>query len=325
MSSPIAHPFGFILIGIFISLILFGIVVSQTFAYYQNCDNDPRGLKWFVAVLFAWDLISSILAIAWMYELLIDNWGKIEAFTHGDWLLAGDPIIIGIVAWMAQSFFAWRIYVITSSRWLTAFIATCAVTTGLAGIGTGIASLWVREYALFVNFNQIIVIFLVSAAVGDLGITVVVSYHLRRRRGSFEATDKILNSIIRLTVQNGFITALIAIVDLSVYFASPLPYHMGISFIMPKLYSNTVLSSLNARQHMRRDLANVVNPSGQSQTRTADIVKLHGASNSPATSGPEIRVEVHEMTMSDAKVNAGQPEWDQISDAKVDAAQPEWA
>ncbi|KZP13815.1 hypothetical protein FIBSPDRAFT_700227, partial [Athelia psychrophila] len=224
---------------------------TQTFVYYQNCDKDPRWLKGFVAVLFVWDLLSSILSIAWMYELLIDNWGQIAAFTHGDWLLAGDPIIIGIVAFMAQSFFAWRVYVITSSRWLAAFIASCAFVTGCAGIGTGIASLWVKEYALFVNVKQIVVLFLAFAAIGDISITILVTYHLRRRKGIFEATDKILSRIIWLTVQNGLITAIIAIVDLGVYFASPLPYHMGISFLMPKLYSNTVLSSLNARKEMR--------------------------------------------------------------------------
>ncbi|KZP13817.1 hypothetical protein FIBSPDRAFT_868948 [Athelia psychrophila] len=326
MSSPIAHPFGFILIGVFLSLILFGIVVSQTFAYYDNCDKDPRWLKWFVAILFAWDLLSSILAIAWMYELLIDNWGQIAAFTHGDWLLAGDPIIIGIVASMAQGFFAWRVYVITSSRWLAAFIATCAVTTGLAGIGTGIASLWVREYVLFVNFKQVMVIFLVSAAVGDFSITVLVTYHLRRRKGTFEATDKILDSIIRLTIQNGFITGIIAILDLCVYFASPLPYHMGISFLMPKLYSNTVLSSLNARKNLRRDLATVDDGSDLTTLRAADVVNFNGTctSSSGVASRPEVFVEVHEMTTSDAKVNTDQSEWDRTSDTKADAEQPAW-
>ncbi|KZP26479.1 hypothetical protein FIBSPDRAFT_854786 [Athelia psychrophila] len=312
MSSPISDPFGFILIGVFISIILFGIVVSQTFAYYQNSDNDTRWLKWFVALLFAFDLLSSILAMAWMYELLIDNWGVIEAFTHGDWLLAGDPIIIGIVAGMAQSFFAWRIYVVTSSRWMTACIACCAFVTTCGGIGTGIASVWVREYALFVNFKQIIIVFLVSAAVGDLGITVSLTYHLHGRKGSFEATNKILDNIIRLTIQNGFLTAIIAIVDLCVYLSYAQPYHMAISFLMPKLYTNAVLSSLNARQHMRRNLTNVIDSNDLSTIRTVDVVKLNSASNPPATSAPEIFIDVHEMTTSDTKVNADQPEWDRV-------------
>ncbi|KZP19023.1 hypothetical protein FIBSPDRAFT_1045778 [Athelia psychrophila] len=324
MSSPIADPFGFILIGVFISLMLFGIVVSQTFAYYQNCENDTRWLKCFVAVLFAFDLLSSILAMAWMYSLLIDNWGVIEAFTHGDWLLAGDPIIIGIVAGMAQCFFAWRIYVITSSRWMTASIACCALVTACGGIGTGIASVWVREYALFVNFKQIIIIFLVSAAIGDLGITVALTYHLRSRKGSFEATDRILDNIIRLTIQNGFLTAIVAIVDMVVYLAYAQPYHMAISFVMPKLYTNTVLSSLNARQHMRRDLANVVGCGG-STLKTGDAAKHHGASSTSVVSRPETFVEAHEMTTSNGKVQPDQAEWDHISDAKADATQPEWA
>ncbi|KZP26295.1 hypothetical protein FIBSPDRAFT_928731 [Athelia psychrophila] len=324
MTSLIAAPFGLILIGVFLSLMLLGIVISQVFTYYQNYERDPLWLKWFVAVMFALDLLSSVLAIAWMYQLLIDNWGQIAAFTQGDWLLAADPMLAGIVACMAQCFFAWRIYVLTSSRWLTAIIACCAVVTACGGIGTGIAVLWVKKYTLFLTFKQITVLWLVSAAVGAIGITISLTYHLRRRKGSFEATDKVLDRIIQLTIQNGFFTAIVAITDVCMYLAVPLPYHMALSFLMPKLYSNTILSSLNARKDIRRDLANVVDCGGRTTIRTADVVKFGGTSSSPATTRPEIFVEVHEMTMSDAKVDADQAEWVRASEAKVDAEQPEW-
>ncbi|KZP02336.1 hypothetical protein FIBSPDRAFT_697833, partial [Athelia psychrophila] len=115
------------------------------------------------------------------------------------------------------------------------------------GIGTGIACIWVKDYTLFLSFKQITVIWLISAALGDIGITMALTYHLHRRKGSFEATDKLLDRIIKLTVQNGLFTALIAIIDVCMYLSDPIPYQMALSFLMPKLYSNTILSSLNAR------------------------------------------------------------------------------
>ena len=132
-----------------------------------------------------------------MYYLLIDNWGQIEAFTFGDWLLAADPMVAGIIAFMVQLFFAWRIHVVAKTVWLTLAIVVCAFLTLCGGLGTGIAVLWVKEYALFANFQQIATIWLISASVGDISITISLTYHLRKRKGSFRATDKLLDRIIQ--------------------------------------------------------------------------------------------------------------------------------
>ncbi|KAF7980705.1 hypothetical protein HWV62_37165 [Athelia sp. TMB] len=195
MSSAISTPWGLILIGVFISLILFGIIV---FTYFQNCDKDPLWQKLFVGTIFLLDTLSSVLAMAWMYYLLIDNWGQIEAFTFGDWLLAADPMVAGVIAFMVQLFFAWRIHIVAKTVWLTLAIVICAFLTLCGGLGTGIAVLWVKEYALFANFQQIATIWLISASMGDIGITISLTHHLRRRKGTFRATDRLLDRIIQL-------------------------------------------------------------------------------------------------------------------------------
>lgn len=132
-----------------------------------------------------------------MYYLFVDNWGSIEAFTTGDWLLAADPMVAGIIAFMVQGFFAWRIHVISKDAFLTSFIVICSVLTLCGGIGTGIAVLWVQSYARFAEFRQIAVIWLISAVVGDVSITAALTYHLRRRKGNFEATDRLLDRIVQ--------------------------------------------------------------------------------------------------------------------------------
>jgi len=309
MTSPISTPWGLILVGVFISLILFGIIVSQVFTYFQTCDKDPLWQKLFVTVLFILDTLSSILAMAWMYYLLVDNWGQIGAFTYGDWLLAADPMVAGIIAFMVQCFFAWRIHIIAQTAWQTAAIVVCAVLTLCGGVGTGIAVLWVKDYALFANFKQIATIWLISASVGDIAITTALTYHLRRRKGTFEATDRLLDRIIQLTVQNGLLTALVAVVDICLYLSTPIPYHISLSFLMPKLYSNTVLSSLNARRNMRQDATATVD-CGTRSTVTGNginVVRLNASQTHPI---PEVFVEIHEM--SDAKAESEQPEWQRV-------------
>lgn len=132
-----------------------------------------------------------------MYQLLVDNWGNIVAFESANWLLAADPIIAGVVAFMVQLFFAWRIQIVARQWPLTMFIVICAFTTLCGGLGTGIAVAWVKSYALFANFRQIAVIWLISSTVGDTSITAALTHHLRRRKGSFVATDRLLDRIVQ--------------------------------------------------------------------------------------------------------------------------------
>ncbi|KZP16239.1 hypothetical protein FIBSPDRAFT_976110, partial [Athelia psychrophila] len=260
---------------VFLSLVLFGIIISQVFTYFRNCDKDRPWLKLFVFVVFVLDTLSSILAMVWMYWLLIDNCGQIETFTYGSWLLAANLMVVGIVACMVQCFFARRTQIIAGKKWLTMFIVLCAFATMCGGIGTGIAVLWFRSYALLANLTKqlaiIWLIWLISAAVGDTVIAISLTYHLRHYKGRFEATNKVLDRIIRLTVQNGLLTSLGAIASICLTLSTPIPYHITYSFLMPKLYSIAVLSSLNARKHLNRDMTTTVDCGSRSVMRVSGV------------------------------------------------------
>jgi hypothetical protein len=101
------------------------------------------------------------------------------------------------MAGAVQSFFAWRIRVITGSRLLSLAIYATAFITTCGGIGTSIALLWVETYARYSEFRQIAVIWLLSGAVGDIAISVSLTYHLRKRKGGFASTNRLLDHIIR--------------------------------------------------------------------------------------------------------------------------------
>lgn len=106
-------------------------------------------------------------------------------------------MVAAIVACMVQGFFAWRLQIVAQQAWLTTFIIICSACTLLGGIGTGIAVLWVKSYALFGTFKPIASIWLISATIADITITLALTYHLRRRRGSFGATDRLLDRIVQ--------------------------------------------------------------------------------------------------------------------------------
>jgi hypothetical protein len=112
-------------------------------------------------------------------------------------VLAADPIIAGIMSGLVQSFFAWRIRVISGSRLLSLAIYATAFVSTCGGIGTGIGLLWVQTYARYAELHQIAVIWLFPGAVVDIAISVSLTYFLRKRKGGIASTNKILSQIIR--------------------------------------------------------------------------------------------------------------------------------
>jgi len=56
-----------------------------------------------------------------------------------------------------------------------------------------------------------------------------------------------VDRIIRVSVQTGLITSMVAIVDLVVFLADPTGTHLMLNFPLCKLYSNSLISSLNSR------------------------------------------------------------------------------
>ncbi|KZP06135.1 hypothetical protein FIBSPDRAFT_805176 [Athelia psychrophila] len=300
--SLIADPWGGIFIGAFISVILFGVIMAQAFTYYQTYEQDPLWQKCFVGVLVALDTLSTILVITWMYDLFVNGWGDITYYLSSSWLLAMDPIVAGLVAFMVQIFFAWRLHVIARQMWLTITIVVLSVITLGGALGVAISTLIVHEFVHFgeAKVKDVVYFWLVPTAVCDILICGALTYHLRRRKGTYKATGKLLDRIIRLSVQNGLLTSMLATATLIAYLYSAMPYQIGPSFSLPKLYCNAVLSSLNARQGLSGLASATVEMSGRSTT-AAELSNFD-----PKPSGqpqrPEVFVQIdHETADSESQ------------------------
>lgn len=158
---------------------------------------------------------------------------------------------------MVQLFFAYRVQVLTRNWWLLSFIIVTALGSLFGGIGTAIAVSYVPSFTKFREFSVIVIIWLFSASLCDITLTITLTYQLKKfRRGFNPSTDDVLNKIVRLTVQNGFITTIWATTDLILFLVSPTGLHLAFNYPLAKLYSNSALSTLNARSITRDDSTN---------------------------------------------------------------------
>jgi len=285
----IQSEFGVTFAASFVAAILFGIVIAQLYVYVKHFSTrDVVWLKLFVFFIFFCDLLSTIFTIWWMYYLFVSNWGNAEVFAVGNWLIAMDPFILGIMGCANHLFFARRVKILTQNIWLALTVCFFGIATLAGALAGTVQFMSLKDFADISMLRPAGITWLLSAALGDTTITVSLIWYLRSKRSGFSRTDQILDKIIRVTVTNGLLTATVAMLDLIVFLASPKPFHIAVSLIMPRIYTNTMLSSLNSREIQPRE------SSGHKSTSTGSIMMQH---TTKAPHRPEVRIQVesHEL------------------------------
>jgi len=240
--------FGPMLIGVFLNMILYGVLLVQTYTYYQTYKKDTPWIKYLVVYLFIIETANTVLDIHIVYEPLILRYGTVAATTFFPTLFASEPLILVAVSTPIQLFFAWRIKVLTKNNWIAIFILLLSFVSLGGGIWTAVKIINIKLFLRKPELHTPALIWFLSSCVADIVITIALVLSLSRRRTGFVATDDAISKIIRMTVQTGMLTALFAVGDVVFFMTLP---HTALNFIwdlaLSKLYSNCLLSTLNAR------------------------------------------------------------------------------
>ncbi|KJA15302.1 hypothetical protein HYPSUDRAFT_393214 [Hypholoma sublateritium FD-334 SS-4] len=240
--------FGPILIGVFLNMILYGVLLVQIYHYHLTYKKDAPWIKYLVYYLFAVETINTACDIAIVFQPLIDNFGKPEATMYFPTMFAAEPIVIVAISTPIQLFFAWRIKLLTKSNILALIVCALSITSLAGGAWTTGLLVKIKLFSRKPELHWPALVWFLSACVADVMITVVLVFTLSKRKTGFVATDGAIEKIIRLTVQTGMLTAFFAIGDVIFFMSLP---HTALNFVwdlaLSKLYSNCLLSTLNSR------------------------------------------------------------------------------
>ncbi|KXN88564.1 hypothetical protein AN958_07050 [Leucoagaricus sp. SymC.cos] len=260
--------YGPMLIGVMLNCTLFGIMIMQVFIYYQAYPNDAKWMKIFVTYLATAETVNTACDMYLVYQPLIQQFAKVEAesspliYQNLDLhfsiyavlaayiliILTGVPQVL--ISTPVQMFMGWRIVVITQSRKIPLVIALFSIVSLAGGIWVGVQVIVFKFFSRkdSFEFNLPGVIWFVAAAVTDVIITVALVYSLHKRNTGIKKTSSVLNRIIRLTIQTGMVTTITSLLDMFLFTLSP---KTAVSFVwdfsVSKLYTNALLSTLNAR------------------------------------------------------------------------------
>ncbi|KAK0492363.1 hypothetical protein EDD18DRAFT_1184248 [Armillaria luteobubalina] len=257
---------GPLLLGLMFNLLLLGMIFVQ---YYMYFVKYQRRDKLWIRIFASHNSV---------YLLLLVNMG-------GTILYMVD-MYMALILNFVQLFFAWRVKVLTSS-WISAlsvcFTALLAVAGGIATAAEANAQ---RAVTDFQTFKMTVIIWLVSSCVCDFLITAALVWYLHKT--GFEQSDELMDRIIRLTVQTGLITSICAMLDLVTFLAIASPnVHIIFTGMLGKLYTNALMSSLNARSGWSYSTSSKTMDTSRKKD---DVVRL-----TTANTEVFVQVERHEM------------------------------
>ncbi|KAI0031471.1 hypothetical protein K488DRAFT_52036, partial [Vararia minispora EC-137] len=232
---------GPILAGTFINLILYGVRLLRTLVRSRTYRHTEMPFQ--ITVLFILDTINSVFNMIYIYTTLIDSFGTLSAIQQATWRTF-LPLLKATIGALVQCFFGWRVSVLTGSRLMAVVVWVLAVTQCGAGLATGAMTIRITHFQQFIQFKSAVIVWLAGSAACDVYITIVLVWFLRGHKSGYKFSDDVRLRLLRRTIQTGLVTTLVATIDLILFLTE---VHLAFNYTLAKLYTNSLLSSLNSR------------------------------------------------------------------------------
>ncbi|KAJ7670100.1 hypothetical protein DFH06DRAFT_1180000 [Mycena polygramma] len=247
-------------IGVFLSLVLFGVVALQGCIYFHNCRSDRPGLKILVGSVLIFELGHSIASCHAIYDFTVILAGVPELEKPANsYSLSILAVFETLITALVQAFFAYRIRIL-SGRIYISLICWALCLLRLAG-GMAMATEAFIDIPLepdYFHFQGIYGWVITSAlnvgVVLDVLITLSLCVYIRQLYTPYNLprSEQLIHRLIVWTIQTGLITSLTSI---AVVVAFQTMKHnfiwLALYTFLAKLYSNSLLVSLNSRPEHR--------------------------------------------------------------------------
>jgi len=187
-----------------------------------------------------------------MYYYLVTNYNNPPALTTTVWSLALQTDCNGIVGILVELFFARRVYKLSGNVILTLIICILSFIHFSLGVYFTVEYLVLQEFAKLPSLIWVTTLGLGSAAVADLLIASSMVFLLKRARTGIPRTDSIIATLIIYAINTGLTTSIVAVICVICFALMPTNFiWLSFFWIFGKLYANSLLANLNAREALR--------------------------------------------------------------------------
>ncbi|KAJ7084537.1 hypothetical protein B0H15DRAFT_951422 [Mycena belliarum] len=293
MPSPLAHTFGIWLIAQFFQAILFGMGLLQVYLYFLWYNKDSWGIKSVVILMTVLESVQTGTYFSATYKLLIDDFGNFEALSLFPWQALAQLEALYMATWVAETYFAYCIYLLHKRRPLLPCIIAFLALIGFGG-GTAQVVLGhnIKKFAELPTTSAASNTQAALALTCDVLITIGLCWRLNSSRTGIQSTNQLLNFLIMTAINRGLFTMITALLNLVLFLTQPGTFYFMLSLLLSgKFYMNSMLAMLNTRQHAHSIGKFAASHGGEVISMPA-FPSTASASEAPAPGGVNVSVRV---------------------------------
>ncbi|KAF9569423.1 hypothetical protein CPC08DRAFT_182786 [Agrocybe pediades] len=252
-NTSIATTYGAAYIGVIAAGILYGVSSVQTWYYFNKYGKDVWYIKSLVAAVWTFETIHQILITHTVYYYIVTNYDNPSSLGGIIWSVLLEVLFNGLIGLLVQGFLTLRVWRLSGKN---VSLTTIVFALVLACFGCSVAftaqSLKLKTWAELAQLKGLSMAVNLLGATTDVVIAAALCLFLHRSRTGFKKSDTMIRKLIAFTVSTGFFTSICAIASLiSILASGDTLIYVAFYFSLGRLYSNSVLATLNARQTIR--------------------------------------------------------------------------
>ncbi|TFK80523.1 hypothetical protein K466DRAFT_636715, partial [Polyporus arcularius HHB13444] len=228
---------------------LYGLTTLQTYTYY----NRTYEVSSFGRVL---DTLHLAFVSHTVYEYCVADFGNLIALLEPTWYSPILPRIQGVSDGIVRGIFCHRIWILSEQHVPTLMVLVSEILTGA---DLRFTLYFAFRYTTFVGLQKIswiLYLGLSTVVLSDVLISAALCVLLAKRRGNFRRANSIVRNLIMYSINTCLLTTLCSLAALVAYAASPHTFiYISFYFLLPKLFLNSLLATLNARKSLRDQLS----------------------------------------------------------------------
>lgn len=251
--ATVHNTMGASLVGVICAGMLYGVSCVQTWFYFSKYPKDVWYIKALVVAVWVFDSVHQGLISHTVYHYLITNFGNFAALDDMVWSILLEVVFNGFVGLLVQSFLTLRVWRLSNHNIpLTALTVAFVLGEFVCSVVFTIQSLRLTTWAQLRQLKALSMTVNLLAAVADALIAGALCFFLQRSRTGFKKSDTMITKLTLFAVSTGFLTTICAMASLlSIAVWGQTLIYVAFYFSLGRLYSNSVLATLNARQAIR--------------------------------------------------------------------------
>jgi len=246
------NTFGAAFVGVVVAACLHGVSCVQAWYYYTH-QTDTWGLKALVGAVMCFDTIHQILISHTVYTYVITNYNNPAQLGSLVWSLIVEVLFNGFTGFLVQGFLAMRVWRLSNRNiWFTSVVLLLIVAEFGCVLAFSVMSLGFHTFAELEHLKSLSITVNALAAAGDVLIAAILCTLLHRSRTGFRRSDTMITKLILFAVNTGFLTSVCAVASLISITVAPKTFlYIAFFFCLGRLYTNSLLATLNARKRIR--------------------------------------------------------------------------